>query len=255
MNEWLHYHTREQISAMAAAGASVVVPLAATEQHGDHLPVYTDTLACEHIAREAVRRAAASVPMLLAPTLAIGCSQHHLRFGGTISFTSSTYLAMLGDIADSLVTSGFRRIIFLNGHGGNENLMRQAASDAAVRHPVWTAAASYWSVSREALEVAQASESGMVPGHAGGFETSLVLALLPERVRADKFVGTHPEHAWIRGGLPGAFIAKHGELTGANGFTDAPAAATAERGRRCLEAIVGSVADWLVQTHHTMSEG
>ncbi len=250
-----HYHTREEISEMARKGYAIVVPLAATEQHGPHLPVYTDSIICEHIASQAVMKASQSVPMLMAPVLTIGCSNHHLGFGGTISFSSSTYLQMLKDVGESLVVCGFRKIIFLNGHGGNEPLMVQTANDLAVRHPVWTASASYWSIARSALEEINAADVGMVPGHAGGFETSVILALQPDLVRKEHIKTTHTKRDWIGSGPQGTFIGKHNELTGCDGYTDAANKATAEKGEQFLEAIIASVSEWLVAVTKAIDKG
>ncbi|MBO9609914.1 MAG: creatininase family protein [Paenibacillaceae bacterium] len=251
---FFHHYTRAEISEMAGQGAAVVVPLAATEQHGDHLPVYTDSFICDHIVRRSVDSASASVPIVMAPLVSIGCSQHHLSFGGTISFPSATYLLMLGDIAESLVRCGFRKIIFVNGHGGNHALMNQAAQDLAVRHPVWTAAASYWNVAKSALVDAGAKEVGKVPGHAGGFETSLIMALVPELVKRERIALTHREHMRSTYSESGIFIAKHGELTGIDGFTDAAGAADAAKGVSYLQTIVESVSRWLIDVYGTMSE-
>ena len=251
----MHYHTREAITSMAGQGYAAVVPLAATEQHGPHLPVFTDALICEHIAFGAGERAAARVPLLIAPVLPIGCSQHHLSFGGTLSFTSSTYLSMVREIGESLVADGFRKMIFLNAHGGNDPIMTQTANDLAVKHPIWTASASYWSVAGQALREAGAGELGFVPGHAGGFETAAILAIRPELVRTDRIATEHVQRSWINAGPPGAFIGRHGELTGYDGFTDAAAAATADLGRRFLDIIIDSVASWLVRTVQMMERG
>lgn len=249
---WLSDYTREQITEKARHGYAVVVPLAATEQHGPHLPVFTDSLICEHIAVKAAERASETVPVLLAPLLSIGCSQHHLAFGGTLSFASETYLRMLRDIGESLVADGFGKIVFLNGHGGNEPIMQQTANDLAVRHPIWTACASYWSVAREALQAVNAGDVGMVPGHAGGFETSVVMAIRPDLVRTDLIESSHTGRPWINSGPPGAFIGRHGELTGADGYTDASHLASPEKGRLFLDAIVESVGAWLVRTVQAM---
>ncbi|MBP1994556.1 creatininase family protein [Paenibacillus eucommiae] len=251
----LHYNTREEISEKAAAGYAVVIPLAATEQHGPHLPVFTDSLICEHIVTEAVRKAAGTVPLLMAPVLTIGCSQHHLSYGGTLSFTSATYLQMLRDIGESLVKDGFKKIIFVNGHGGNDPIMVQTANDLAVNHPIWVASTAYWSVSRAALSDVNAAEVGMVPGHAGGFETAAIMALKPELVRTDLINTTHVMREWLNSGLPGTFIGKHQELTGYDGYTDAPNKATAELGKVYLAAIANSVADWLVSVVQAMEKG
>ncbi|WP_245581132.1 creatininase family protein [Paenibacillus ginsengihumi] len=230
--------------SMARGGYAAVVPLAAVEQHGPHLPVGTDRMICREVCyRSAERAVARGAKLLLAPTLAVGCSEHHLAFGGTLSFTSGTYWRMLTDIGESLVKDGFRKIIFLNGHGGNEPMMHQAAQDLAVRHPVWTAAASYWSIARSALEAAGAPELGRVPGHAGGFERSLVLAISPELVKRERMPSSHVERHWIAAGPAGTFVGRHGELTGVSGYTDAADRASAEKGRLYLDAVTVSVGD------------
>ncbi|WP_312886339.1 creatininase family protein [Paenibacillus plantarum] len=251
MQEW----TREEINQKAKAGYAIVIPLAATEQHGPHLPVYTDTLICEYIATESVRRASNQVQILMTPVLSIGCSQHHLAFGGTLSYKSSTYLQILRDIGESLITDGFRKIIFINAHGGNDPIMMQTANDLAVQYPIWTAAASYWSVAGQALTDLNAAEMGMVPGHAGGFETAVIMALRPDLVKTELLGSQHKSREWINSGPRGSFIGKHSELTGFDGYTDAPHLATALKGQQYLDAIVVKVADWLIQTVRSMEAG
>lgn len=260
---WLSHYTRDELKRMGEAGWTAIIPLAATEQHGPHLPVSTDTLICEAIAVQAGVLATAALAerplksgagLLLTPVLPIGCSSHHLAFGGTLSFSSATYLQMLRELGESLVQGGFRRIVFLNGHGGNEPMMHQTAQDLAVAHDVWTASTSYWSVARSALEALQAQEMGLVPGHAGGFETSLIEAIAPSLVRRDRFTASHPSRPWINAGPAGAFIGRHGELTGADGFTDPPTPADGVKGRQYLDAIAGAVAEWVVRSIRWMDE-
>jgi creatinine amidohydrolase len=254
-NVFMHEMTREEINQKAKKGYAIVIPLAATEQHGPHLPVYTDSLICEYIAAESVRRASIEVQILMAPVLSIGCSQHHLAFGGTISYKSSTYLQILRDIGESLITDGFRKIIFINAHGGNDPIMLQTANDLAVQYPVWTAATSYWNPANQLLKDVNAAEMGMVPGHAGGFETAAIMALRPELVKTEAISTRHTSREWINSGPRGSFIGKHGELTGFDGYTDATHRATAEKGQLYLEAIVVSVTDWLIQTVRSMGAG
>lgn len=250
----MHYMTREEVTEKAKAGYAIVVPLAATEQHGPHLPVFTDSLISEYVVTRAVRQAAEHVPVFMLPVQTVGCSQHHLSFGGTVSFRSSTYLNVLRDIGESLVTAGFKKIIFVNSHGGNDPLMTQTANDLAVAYPIWTASASYWNIARDKLNALNASETGMVPGHAGGFETAAILAIKPELVRKDRIVQAHAEREWLTAGSPRTFIGKHGELTGCDGFTDAPHRATAEKGQLYLDAIADSVAEWLIQVVRAMDK-
>ncbi|SDC96619.1 creatinine amidohydrolase [Paenibacillus sp. UNCCL117] len=249
-----HGHTREQLTELAQDRYTVVVPLAATEQHGPHLSVYTDSLICDYISRHAVKRAVESggAKLLLAPLLPFGCSGHHLAFGGTLSLSSTTYLQVLRDLGDSLILSGFRRIIFLNGHGGNEHLMHQASQDLAVAHPVSVASASYWNIARDALAAANATEVGRVPGHAGGFETSLVLALDQTMVQEERIAVEHRGQSLSSSGPAGTILCKHGELTGVDGYTDSASRASAQKGQEYLEMIVQAVSEWLSRTSAIM---
>ena len=122
---------REQLRA-ASNDAIAVVPLGATEQHGPHLPTGTDYFTVEWLAREGARLASEQVPVIVAPALPFGSSDHHFVFGGTISLSTETYYRVLRDVVGSLVKDGFSRIFLLNGHGGNHELAQLAARDVAL---------------------------------------------------------------------------------------------------------------------------
>jgi len=252
MNAAYHFqnHTREELNTMAREGSYVIVPLAATEQHGPQLPVYTDTMICDYVVRKSIERVSDTMSVIMTPVLSIGCSEHHLTYGGTISFSAATYMSMLQDVAGSLVKDGFKKIIFINGHGGNAQIMTQVAQDTAVHHEVWTAAASYWNIAMPELNRLQAQEIGLVPGHAGSFETSLIMALHPELVKHDAIVSGHPVNPWAS--WSHSYVGKHGVVTGHNGFSDSPDQASAEKGQLYLDAIVDKVAGWLLELDQTM---
>lgn len=232
--------TREELRA-AAPDALVVLPVGAIEQHGPHLPVGVDTYAVTQIAHAAAQTLGGQIPLYVAPTLPFGSSHHHLPFGGTLSLSTETYLRVLVDLVESLVAGGFRRVFILNGHGGNNELIQLAARDMALRHPVSVAAASYWSIAWEALVAADAHQHGGLPGHAGIFETSLMLALRPELIREPR-----PHRDDLGGADPRGYSPYRAELHGSwqriNGFTDSPDLASAERGQRYLGVIVPEVA-------------
>src|SRR5215210_4808174 len=95
----------------------VVIPIAACEQHGRHLPVFTDSLLLGEVVRRAAERRGDRV--LFAPLLWLGNSDHHIDFPGTLSAAPRTYLDLLGDLLENVLTHGFRRVLLLNGHGGN----------------------------------------------------------------------------------------------------------------------------------------
>ncbi len=113
-------HNRETLGE-ALPEAVVVLPVGATEQHGRHLATGTDALLAETTVRRATELAAprSPRPLIVAPTLAFGTSEHHLPFGATLSLRPETLLAVLLDLARSVSEGGGRRLILLNGHGGN----------------------------------------------------------------------------------------------------------------------------------------
>ncbi|WP_147917113.1 creatininase family protein [Ruania zhangjianzhongii] len=172
--------TRETLSELSA-DAIAVVPLGATEQHGRQLPTATDTMIATHLAERSVRLVADEVKVVLCPTVPYGFSEHHVPFGGTISLDNDTYIRVLTSIGRSLSRSGFKRLIFLNGHGGNvapgsaaaDRLVTELGLDLAV------GLLSYWECIDERTRAAFTMPA---PGHAGGFEAALISALAADLV-------------------------------------------------------------------------
>jgi creatinine amidohydrolase len=233
--------TREEAKAIAPE-TLVILPTGATEQHGPHLPVGTDAYAVEQIAREAAARIASRVPVVVAPTLPFGSSQHHLPFGGTLSISTETYYRVIVDLVESLIIGGFQRIFILNGHGGNHEIVQLVARDLALKHPANIAAASYWTIAWDALTAADAQSRGRLPGHAGAFETSLVMALRPELVAEPR---PHRDEAIapVSRGFAAPYRAeRHGFWQEINGFTDSPDRAEAKHGLAYLDAAAVAVA-------------
>jgi creatinine amidohydrolase len=245
-------YTREELQALAPE-ALVVLPVGAIEQHGPHLPVGVDTYAVTHIAHAAAALLNDQIPVLVAPTLPYGSSHHHLPFGGTLSISTETYLRTVGDLVESLIIGGFRRIFILNGHGGNNELIQLVARDMALRHPAHIAAASYWSIAWEALIASNAQQQGGLPGHAGIFETSLMLALHPTLIHEPRPQRADPGNTDTRGYTP--FRTElHGAWQRINGYTDSPALANAELGEQHLSVIVAEVAKAFVTFHQQTGE-
>lgn len=228
----------------------LVLPVGATEQHGPHLPVGTDSFAVEYVARAAAAAAGEQIPVLVAPTLPFGSSHHHLPFGGTMSISTEVYYRVLTDLAESLITSGFRRIFIVNGHGGNSELIQLVARDLALKHPAQLAAAPYWSVAWDALVAAGAHERGGLPGHAGAFESSLVLALRPELVREPRPQRPSPAPGDTRGFAPYR-AERHGFWQSIDGYSDSPAGGEAALGRRYLDATVRALASAFIEFYHS----
>ena len=169
--------------AAVAPDLPVVVPIAAVEQHGRHLPVFTDSM----LLGEVVRRAAAPLGdrVLWAPLLWLGNSHHHLDFAGTLSAAPRTYLDVLGDLIDNLVSHGFRRIVLLNGHGGNIVPAGQAVFEARQRYRdrsnLLLLAATYWQLGATPRQLDSSFVQDQM-GHACEWETSMILHLAPHLV-------------------------------------------------------------------------
>ena len=194
--------------------------------------------------------ARAEIPVVVAPVLTLGNSGHHL-FACALSLRSSTYLAVLNDVADSLVAAGFKRIFVLNSHGGNDECVKLMAKDLVLRHQVAVAAGGYYELAEAAIQDSGGEQVGRLPGHSGGFETSLMMALAPELVRRDRMPAADPQPPAIfaRGIAKGLVVQKAGEWARIDGYTDAPTKASSEAGRTLLEVISRAVADVIVAFH------
>jgi len=171
----------------AAADKIVLLPLGAVEQHGLHLATGTDTHIVTKIAEAAERQRINDI--ILTPTFAYGSSHHHISFGGTISISADLYTQVLRELITSLTQTGFRKIILLNGHGGNITPARQALAllskdlDATVQPNI--ALVTYWELAGTAFAGDSPMESPAL-SHACEYETSLMLHLFPEKVFMDK---------------------------------------------------------------------
>jgi len=161
----------------------VVIPVAALEQHGHHLPVFTDSM----LLGEVVRRAAPPLAdkVLLVPLIWLGSSCHHLDFAGSLSAGPRIYLDLLNNLIDNWIGHGFRRIVFLNGHGGNIVPGRQVLHEARQRYrqrdDLLLLFATYWNVGGRGRQIPDMFQQKDM-GHACEWETSMILRLTPHLV-------------------------------------------------------------------------
>lgn len=252
--------TRDEIGELAGS-ATAILPTAAIEQHGPHLAIETDRCIGEAVCRLAAERAAARIPVTVAPTLVYGISEQHLPYPGVLTLSSGTFLLVLREVCESLVRSGFTRIAIVNGHGGNEEAVRLVARDLVNVHRISVAATSYWSVAQRAL--ADLIPPRWVPGHAGLFESSLMLALRPDLVRerpggdgrppVPGSPAPQPRHLTLGDTtITPAVIVRAGRRIGDGpGYTDDPSAASTELGRRLLDVIADELASFIVEFHES----
>lgn len=205
----------------------VVFPVAALEQHGRHLPLFTDSLLLDEIIRRTSERVGDRV--LLAPLMWLGNSDHHLDFPGTLSAPPRTYLDLLGGLLDNFIHHGFCRLVFINGHGGNDVPGKQALFEVRQRHrqrdDLLLLFATYWSLGSQP-HLARSDFCQEQMGHACEWETSMMLRLAPHLV--GNFKNIHPAaSAHFFQPATRAWITK--ERTDAGHLGD-PAQATPEKG-------------------------
>lgn len=172
------------VSSMLQRGpVDVILPFGALEQHGPHLPLSTDSVIAEALAREVARRVG---DLLVGPCLPIGSSSHHASFDGTVSLSGDTLVAYVRDAVASLLTQSFRFVFLISGHAGNMPFMSEAVSSLPNEARTRVAAFVDWAAQRKALHDWAGSELGLRPeqvgSHAGHFETSIMLHLAPEWV-------------------------------------------------------------------------
>ncbi len=185
---------------------AVIIPVAAIEQHLEHLAMEHDWRSVTLIAERVAERLRPRV--LVAEGLMAGVSEHHMRHPGTLSLQPGTFLAALSDLIDSQVRAGYTNVLVLNGHGGNIAPCESNWDQFQRRFQVNLHFLSYWDVltaddARELLESGHRLPDDL-PGHAQEFETSFALAAFPENVRADA-VGDQQD------GTPALASAKKGE--------------------------------------------
>lgn len=173
--------TRKEFREAIQGGVlkAVILPTGSTEQHNEHLAMINDTASVTLVARQAALLLYPQV--MVATPVPVGISPHWMDRKGTLTLKKETFLAVVHDICESLVTHGVRNILVLNGHGGNVRPLREAAPEWRKEFGINIATNSYWDAyNREIIN--RYMESGVAPGHAAEFETSLAMAAFPERI-------------------------------------------------------------------------
>jgi creatinine amidohydrolase len=176
--------TTEAFRRLDGARTMAVLPLAAIEQHGPHLPVSVDCDIVEEVVRRSLETIDLSLSVLFLPTQAIGKSNEHIAFPGTLTLSAETLIKVLMEIGASVARAGVRKLILLNSHGGNTAVMDIVARDLRARHGLLTAACSCHQL-MEAGDILTSREQRFGI-HAGEGETSMMLATRGDLVHMDK---------------------------------------------------------------------
>ena len=243
--EWRRLRA-DELRERAKQDAIVILPVGSLEQHGPHLPVEVDSLLGETVALGTARLVAATEPVLVLPCLWTGVSEHHMSFGGTVTLDFPAFSAVVSGIVHSVVRHGFRRIVLLNGHGGNDNGLRVLADDLSPKLNVPILQFTYWYAAAEPIGRILETQKGL--RHACEAETSMTMALRPDLVARDRIklakVNTPPEMEELVG--PGIYRWRSLQSMSSAGVIGNPDAATPEKGKRLIEAICQNLAAKLV---------
>jgi creatinine amidohydrolase len=228
-----HELTWPLLRQVSRADTVVMAPIAACEQHSRHLPTFTDTILVTAVAEGVEKRLPKEVLQL--PTLWLGASHHHLPFGATLTVDVDVHVAILCELLTPLLDDGYRRIMILNGHGGNIDTLHMALRRLQPKHRhCLLTGASYWELAeKELAALAEGPRKSM--GHACEFETSMVLALRPELVRREEVKNDGlPDDPALRG----LYLAEDMAQRTQRGTVGYPELASAEKGQRFLQAAI-----------------
>lgn len=243
MNKWAYASmTWKEVNDAVQARRVILIPLAAIEQHGPHLPIDTDNLIAGHYCDEAAKRR----PDLLVstPCIEYGYNEHNMDFPGTISIRPETLLHYYFDVGESFARQGFDRILYVNAHGGNAQIANLAARMVVTHTPAVAAAINSWELAKEAMVRLRESHSPGGMSHACEYETSVYLHVRPDLVKRDEVVDEYPLGRvdgwhWIDmlDGAPLQFTDIYSRNT-RTGVEGAPSLASKEKGREFAETAI-----------------
>ena len=260
---WADLSTLEfanRLSSGAAAHTVAVLPVAATEQHGPHLPLSVDTVLVDGVVRAALPHLAPELDVLFLPTQAVGFSPEHARFPGTLTLRSDTLVRQWTEIGECVAAAGVKKLVLFNAHGGQVSVMEIVARDLRARLDMLVYSVSWFNlplVDAQGGNVNElfSAEEHRFGIHAGDVETSMMLALDPAHVdmtKARHFHSTSQDRAAQFDILGNGKSAKLGWQTqdyNPAGAVGNAAAATLEKGQVLVEAAGLGLARLLAQVH------
>lgn len=241
---WAKLSTDEfatRLSTGAAADVVAVLPVAATEQHGPHLPLSVDVDLVDGIVAACLPHLPQSLPVLFLPTQTVGLSSEHLHFAGTLSLSPETIIRTWVEIGAAVARASVKKLVLFNSHGGNVAVMDIVARELRAHHGMMVFSSSWYNLPLGDAADAFSAEEHRFGSHAGDIETSMMLALNPQSVRMDKaqnFQSTSQSRAQqypILGNGKSAKLGWQMQDINPNGAAGNAANATANKGRALVE--------------------
>ena len=236
--DWIDIHWPD----IAGAGASrwiAVLPLAATEQHGPHLPVGTDIMIGEAYLARVRALLPATLPATFLPLQPVGISTEHVDYPGTLTLPTETALKSWMALGESVARAGIRKLVMVTSHGGNSAAMTLVAQDLRAQHGLFVVSTS-WSRfgAPDGLFSAEELRHGI---HGGAVETSIMLARYPHTVRKEAIADFRPssiaiekDHRWLSTQRPAPFAWQAQDLHASGAAGDATKA-SAEKGEKLID--------------------
>jgi creatinine amidohydrolase len=241
------YLTWKQVDALPRETTLLVLPTAAIEQHGHHLPLATDTLINNLLLGKALAKVPEHLPVFALPPVCYGKSNEHVGFPGTLSVSAQTFLAVVHDLGASIAASGFKKVVLYNTHGGNTSLVDVLARDLRAEFGLRTF--SLFGSPGAAFEGVSHQER-TYGFHAGEIETAFLLHATPSLVHTDAYTTNYIARVDLPELLrPEGSSANFAWLTkdiAPSGVLGDPTAATAENGERWSDEAAASIAELLV---------
>lgn len=245
------YLTWKQVDALPRESTLLILPTAAIEQHGHHLPLATDTLLNNLLLGKALELIPPDLPIYALPPICYGKSNEHLGYPGTLSVSANTFMSVIRDLGASVSAGGFQKLAFYNSHGGNTSLVDVMARDLRAEFGLRTftlfgfPGAKFEGVSPQELTYGF---------HAGEIETAYLLHATPELVHTDKYTsnyiarvdkpellkpeGSHANFAWLTRDIA------------PSGVMGDPSPATAENGEKWLKEAAQGIAETLIAMYN-----
>jgi creatinine amidohydrolase len=250
---WAHLRSPD-FARLDPARTVAVLPLAATEQHGPHLPLSVDTDLLEGLIAMCLPLLPIDLPVLMLPTQTVGRSIEHEAYAGTLTVDSHALIGHWLDLGRSVARAGVKKLVLLNSHGGNASTMDIVGRELRARHSLTVLMVHTYQLRLpEQVHALFDPDEHRFGAHAGAIETSMMLALHPERVdlsQAQDFVSASRDRARlypVLGDGQSAKLAWAVEDLHPSGAAGNASAASAEKGRALLEASATVLAQLLTQ--------